>query len=187
MTTTALVLAGCSHGREEAGLSVDDLPSIVLQESDLPPSFGRFDEGRQARADSPGGARADPERFGRLDGWKARFRRAGSPETPGPLVVESRVDAFDSNDGAEQEFRAHREELSAGGALSEAATVGEESVAIALEQGVGATAVRYYTIAWRRGNVTASVVANGFAQRFSLDDALSLAQSQDDRIVKTME
>ena len=34
------------------------------------------------------GPRSDPERFGRLDGWIARFRRPGSPPTEGPLVID---------------------------------------------------------------------------------------------------
>ncbi|HXH33039.1 MAG TPA: hypothetical protein VNJ54_01355 [Plantibacter sp.] len=188
LALAALLLTGCAGGDGDRDLvRSGDLSRIVLQEADLPQAFIRFDEGRQARADSPTGERADASRFGRQGGWKARYSRAGSPATRGPLVVESLADVFESSEGAEQELRAHREQLSAGGKLLDAPGLGDGAVAGVMEQGGGPAAVRFYTVVWRRGNVTASVVANGFAARFSLADVLSLARAQDRRITRALE
>ena len=89
-----------------------DLPNVVLQPADLAGSFEQFDEGRQASADQPEGARADATRFGRIDGWKSRYRRRGGVEIRGPLVIESRADLFKSSGGAEG--RARRDRARAG-------------------------------------------------------------------------
>ena len=79
----ALVLTGCSG--DSIRVARTDLPKVVLQPDDLPGSFERFDEGRQASADKPDGARADATRFGRIDGWKSRYRRRGGVEVRSQL------------------------------------------------------------------------------------------------------
>ena len=104
LVLVAAVLAGCSGGSPT--LPASALPRLVLQPGDLPPGLERFDEGRQAKADQPGGARTAADRFGRLGGWKARYRRTGSATVAGPLVVESRTDLFESDDGAKDELEA---------------------------------------------------------------------------------
>ena len=68
-----VALAGCSGGDER--IEADSARRLVLQAEDVPREFERFDFGRTAQADLPAGARADPARFGREGGWKARYRR----------------------------------------------------------------------------------------------------------------
>ncbi|MBA2360857.1 MAG: hypothetical protein H0V79_08010 [Actinobacteria bacterium] len=183
---TAVLLAtlslGCSgdNGDEKATISERELSKLVLQPGDLPRVFTRFDEGRQLTADQPGGARSKPDRFGREEGWKSRYRRQGSSATRGPLVTESRVDLFESGDGAKDELAA------VGDGLKELdkPSLGDEARALTLQQGAGGGGVRYYLIAWREDNVTASVFVNGFEGKMTLEDALALARKQQQRIAK---
>lgn len=159
----------------------------MLQAADLPDEFTLFDEGRIGRADVAPGPREDRSRFGRQSGWKARFRRAGTARTEGPLVIESRVDVFESSDGAEQDFDAYEVEVA--DLLREASgaervtdpDLGDEALAVAtLQQAV--TTVRFYNVIWRENNVTASVIVEGFEGNISLQDALELARKQQKRI-----
>jgi hypothetical protein len=182
-----LVGTGCAFGDDPDGSALDEaaLRKLVLQQTDLPRAFIRFDEGRQISADLPTGARAHSGRFGRLGGWKARFRRPGTQMTAGPLVVESRADLFESADGAKDELEAAESEPtppeSAQWSPVDTPGIGDESfVLTATERSFGG-GVRYYLIVWRDDNVTASVLASGFADRFTLDDALRLARRQQRR------
>jgi hypothetical protein len=149
--------------------------------------FLRFDEGRQILVDSPGGRRADPARFGRQEGWKARYRRRGSREIAGPIVVESRADVFESSDGAKEDLDAARADL--GGSeldwqpIDEPGLGDESFAATHVEPGLG-KGVRYYQVYWRDANVTASISANGFDGSFPLSDALELARKQEQRIAQ---
>jgi hypothetical protein len=183
-----LAVSGCSGpggDEEEARLVVADLEGVVLQPQDLPPAFRRFDEGPLDATDQPdAGTRANPARFGRLEGWKARYTRRGTPQTRGPLVVESRVDLFEDADGAEQELRAHGDETQseslAGGAL------GDEAFTATFAQpgGAGGEGVRFFLVAWREANVTASVLVNGFEGKVTLEQTLALARKQQRRILR---
>ncbi len=182
-------MLGCSVGAGD-DISVDAVPQLVLQPGDLGDDFRLFDEGRLSSADTPSGARADRDRFGRLEGWKSRYRRPGSAATAGALVVESRVDLFTSSDGAGKDIRAHRAELERAAAepaaeaevLVDAPAVGEESVAMTVLQELQPVSVRYFTIAWRERNATASVLVQGFEGRLGLADALTLARKQQARL-----
>ena len=49
----------------------------------------------------------------------------------------------------------------------------------------GAVATRYYRIAWRDRNVTASLVVSGFDGKISLAQAVALAQKQERLISKS--
>jgi hypothetical protein len=186
-----MVLAGCSllgGDSDEPGIPESKLPALVLQPADLADVFVRFDEGPLAIADAPAGERGDPERFGRIGGWKARYRRPGSPSTSGPLVLESRIDLFESSNGAEREFDTHADELDAqarhptGAELGEVEMLGDE--ALVLIQGTEEVrgSVRFYTVLWRDGNATASLVANGFSDRIDVAEVLELARAQQRRI-----
>jgi hypothetical protein len=179
LPTLILVLAVACMGGDEAAFEASQLEQIVLRPADLPSprSWVRFDEGRQGSADQPAGDRADPTRFGRIDGWKARYRREGAgPRTAGPLVVESRADVFESEGGAEDELAAHRTDLGEGWRPLDDPELGDEGLAATLTQGN----VRFYVVGWRFENATASINANGF--ELSLEDALGLARKQQRRI-----
>jgi hypothetical protein len=136
-------------------------------------------------ADTPGGSRSDAGRFGRQDGWKARYHRSGTPETAGPIVVESRVDLFESSDGAEDELEAAEADAGQtqpGWQLLERPPLGDDARAMTALQGSGPRAVRHYLVIWRDANVTGSVLVNGFERRMDFDDALALARRQARRI-----
>ena len=177
--------AGCSFGGDDGPIRASELSQLVLQPEDLPKAFLRFDEGRQVGVDSPGGRRADPERYGRIDGWKARYRRAGSQETPGPLVIESRADVFDSSGGAKDDLDAARADLresELGWQPIDEPGLGDESFAVTLVQSVTGGDVRYYQVLWRDGNATASLNVNGFDPGLALGDTLELARKQERRM-----
>lgn len=177
----AALLAACS-GADGDAIAESKLSRLVLQPSDLSTTWIRFDEGEQVTADAPPGRRADPTRFGRSGGWKARYRRPGSPATPGPLVIDSRADLFADAEGAKRDFEALETELNAslGGTTRrlDAPHVGDEALAATASQGP----VRYYSIAWRQQNVVAALLVNGFAVSLSFDHALRLARKQERRI-----
>ena len=188
LLAAALALTGCSVGGGDDGrvtVEQDELAHAVLQPDDVPRAFLRFDEGRQGLADVQGRRRSAPERFGRVGGWKARYRRAGSSRTEGPLVIASLVDAFDSQGGAEEEWRALEDDFDGGDVqwtTAEAPGLGDESLAWTLVQGAGAGKVAFFVVAWREDNAVASVEANGFAGKLELADAVALARRQADRL-----
>jgi hypothetical protein len=191
-----LATAGCSfndgENDEESTFEVGQLGSIVLQPQDVPRVFVRFDEGRQRTADQPRG-RSDPGRFGRERGWKARYRRPGSPRTKGPLVIESRADLFESSEGAKDELEASESELAEADTAEgppwqsiDAPSLGDDSFAMSGIQPAFGGGVRSYLIVWREDNLTASILANGFEGRFTLDEAMRLARRQQARIAASM-
>jgi hypothetical protein len=163
-----LLIAGCS-GDESPAVPADALPKVVLQPADLPSGFQRFDEGRLASADDPAGAA----------GWKSRYRRAGNPQTQGPLVVESRVDLFDSAGDAEDELDAI-----AGAEQVQPSdhALGDEAIVVAKTQAGFPRRLATYVVAWRSDNVLGRVTANGFEGRLREADALDLARKQQARI-----
>jgi hypothetical protein len=184
---TLFTLAGCSLGGGVASVERGELAKLVLQPDDLSRAFLRFDEGRQIMADSRGGHRADPDRFGRLGGWKSRYRRGGTPQTAGPLVIESRADLFDSAAGAEDDFNAAREDLKEselGWNPIDEPGLGDESFAATYVQSA-LNAVRYYQVFWRHDNATASIDVNGFDGKLALADVLELARKQERRIARS--
>jgi hypothetical protein len=180
----AFVAAGCG---DERIFEARDLRRLVLQASDLPAAFVQFDAGKQVMADRTGDRRADPQRFGRLGGWKARYRLTGTSEADGPQIVESRADVFKDGGGAEKDLDAYESDLTElagqGGARTlEVSALGDEALALTRVQGSGRFRIRLYTIVWRDANVSAALSATGFDGRFAFGEALALAQAQARRI-----
>jgi hypothetical protein len=176
-------VSGCMGDGDSAAIDKADLKQLVLQPGDLPRAFIRFDEGRQTRTDQPGGTLADVERFGRQDGWKARYRRPGSPATKGPLVVESKVDVFDDSGGANKELEAERDAIVEGLHVTDPAPkLGDESFLATGTQGSGQFKVRFYLVAWRHANAMASVLANGFEPKLTREQVVALARKQQSRL-----
>jgi hypothetical protein len=181
------LLSACSLGGGDGGVPIepDKISVLVLQPGDLPSAFIRFDEGRQAQADQPVGSRGDLKRFGREDGWKARYRRSGSAKTAGPLVVESRADVFDSLEGADDDLEAQASDLRSGPMpwrSLEPPALADEAIAFTLVQSGAGPNVHFYLVAWREDNVTASVLASGFEGKFTLEQTLDLARKQQLRL-----
>jgi hypothetical protein len=180
-----LGLAGCSLTDGDGGAAIEGnvLSVLVLQPDDLGRGYVLFDEGRQGLADRRGGS--DRDRFGRKDGWRARYRRPSSAGTRGPLVIESRVDLFDSASGAEDEFDAVREEvettgLRSGAEIVEPPRLGDE--AFVVTYGLGT--VQYFTVLWREENATAMLNVNGLQGRVVLAQVLRLAGKQQARLAR---
>jgi hypothetical protein len=173
------LLAGC--GSSSHNVSQKDLPKLVLRDIDLPPAFSSFYSGAQTRLDNSGSARADVTRFHRDGGWIARYHRAGSASTRGPLVVESRVDVFGGSGDAKRDLALYLVDFSRApghSTVSEVPRIGDEAIAVTFTQ-PGQLTTRFYRIAWRDRNVTASVLVDGFDGKVSLTDAVSLAQKQE--------
>lgn len=177
----------------EAEVTKAELRRLVLQPEDLPRVFTQFDFGELGSADVRPGPREDPRRFGRKAGWKARYSRSGSAKTSGPLVIESKIDVFDDEDGAERDLRAYRAELEATvkrigetGRPLPPPELGEEAVLVTAIQGRRPRAVRVYAVAWRQANATSSLVVNGFEGRLSIEDALGLAGKQERRVAAAL-
>jgi hypothetical protein len=180
---TAVALAACGGGGDKT-VKPSQLPKLVLQRGDLSGPFTAFDVGRQVRIDQVAGPRGNPARFGREGGWKARYNRPGSPSTRGPLVVESRADVFNDAAGATKDLAAYRRQFAAqpGGPKPLRVTrLGQAATATVLDRS-GRPAARFVSIAWRDGNVTASVTANGFAPGLRTSDVVALARAQQRRI-----
>lgn len=172
-----LAVAGCAG--DSASIPASALPLLVLQQGDVPAGLDQFDEGRQARADQPGGARAEGDRFGRLGGWKARFRTTRGADAQGPLVVESRADVFESAGGAGDELAAF--EADAQGAV-EPLELGDEGFLTSIQQPGFPKPLRVYVVAWRHDNAVGVVTVNGFEGSVSESVALELARNQEARI-----
>jgi hypothetical protein len=175
------VLAACGGGSPPT-VPASKLPRLVLQERDLPGPFTAFDVGRQTQLDLAG-PRSDPARFGREGGWKARYNRAGSATTRGPLVVESRADVFEDATGATRDLDAYRAQFAdqPGARPLRVERLGAAATAVT-QQRPGKPAALFVSVAWRDGNVSASVVVNGFAPGLRAADAVALARAQERRI-----
>jgi hypothetical protein len=180
----AALVAGCDNGSSEPKLKGTELAKLVLEPADVPKVFNRFDEGRQVRADLHPGPRGKADRFGRQDGWKARYKRAGTASTEGPLVIESRVDEFPDTGGAKQDLKAYAEEFgrTEGAKVLDAPKLGDEARAAEVRQGTATSGVTYYLIAWRAGRFTASVNVSGFTGKLTFADGLALARKQAARL-----
>lgn len=154
---------------------------LVLQQQDLGSPFASFNSGPQSQLDNQGTPRSNPQRDGREGGWIARYHRPGSFTTKGPLVVESRVDVFKNDGGAKSDLDLYGQTfataLRAGGKTLAAPQVGDKALAMTFVQ-PGPKPLRFYRVAWRYRNATASITAEGFDRKLALGQALSLARKQ---------
>lgn len=179
LTAASLALAGCGSGSPGPTIPKSKLSKLVLQTTDLPKGFAAFYFGRELSADQTG-ARSDPKRFGRIDGWIGRYNRGGSPKTLGPLVVASRADLFKDSGGAKKDFGLYPQQLEQPGAKKiDVGKLGDEASGVVMVR-TGAAPVQSYAIAWRRANATAELEANGF--RLTVPEVLALARKQDGRL-----
>lgn len=173
-----VLVAGCGGA---AKIQKDSLSRLVLTDADLAKPFSAFYNGAQTKLDVTSSARADPTRFGREGGWIARFTRPGTKATPGPLVVVSRADLFGSSKGAKDDLGTYRFELARQVGIARQTLrppqIGDETIGLSFRQ-PGSLRVRFVTIAWRYRNATASLTAQGFANRLSVPEVVRLARRQ---------
>lgn len=184
VVAVAFGVAGCGGG---ATISQDRLSGLVLQPRDLPRPFSSFFDGRQSKLDATSSVRANPSRFGRKDGWISRFRRPGSTQTSGPLVVVSRADLFGNSGGAKTDLHAYAYEFAhepGPGHRLKPPQLGDQAIGETFIQ-PGPNPVRFVVVAWRYRNVSASVSAEGFDGRIGLGDAVRLARLQQRRIARS--
>jgi hypothetical protein len=175
-----LLAASCDSG---STIPTSKLSQLVLMEQDMP-GFTSFANGSQVRLDNQGTVRADASRFGREGGWINRLHPADATKTAGPLVVESRADLFKTSDGAKSDMAAYRTQFSQlSGDHTEFAVsgLGQDAVGVTFSQPGGRT-LRFFRLAWRSQNATASITVEGFDGQVSQDDAVSLARKQEKRI-----
>jgi hypothetical protein len=176
----ALALAAC--GGSGHTVAAGQLSSLVLGSKDVGGAFASFYEGPQVNLDNAGTARTDPTRYGREGGWIARYHRGGSPSTRGPLVIESRADVFKDAGGAKSDLLAYTDVLDkmpgARPLRLAGPTLGEGAVGVTFVQ-ASSKPLRFYRLAWRDRNVTASVILEGFDGKLRLDQALDLARKQE--------
>jgi hypothetical protein len=130
-----------------------------------------------------------PDRFGRVAGWKARYRRSDPDATTGPQVVVSFVDLFENREGAtddlaayEQQFRQTASRSRGRAQVVAAPRVGAATVAQTVMQATGGQNNRFYSLAWRDGEVTGFVSIQGVEGRVSMEGAVALARTQQRRI-----
>ena len=195
MPVVALLLAaGCAaiggddERDDDERVTKADLKNVVLQPSDVGERFMQFDYGELTFADLQPGPRLEPGRFGRIAGWKARYRQTAL-EADGPLIVESFVDLFGSADGARRDLEAYRTQFeqaarTSGGKarLLERPRVGDGAYAFTLVQESATLPLRFFTVAWRNGAVTGAVTVNGADGQVDLSAAVALARKQNRRI-----
>jgi hypothetical protein len=175
-----LALVGC--GSKEKTIAASKLSKLVLRQKDLLPVFSAFYLGKELGSDVTS-SRRDPGRFGRRGGWTARYRRAGSPTTKGPLVIASRADLFADSGGAKKDLNLLAQSLRAlPRTKALLPRLGNDAFGIEQRQGSGRLSVVSYSLVWRRANATAAIDANGFVGKFTLGDALALARKQDARM-----
>jgi hypothetical protein len=177
-----LLVAACGGSTKISG---DNLGDLVLTRSDVGSAFSEFANGPQITVDNAATPRADPSRFGREGGWVARFRRAGTKATVGPLVVESRVDVFSSAGGAKSDFGEYHAMLlnqqGAAAKVVQAPALGDEAVETTFAQ-PGLLPVRFFRVAWRYRNATASLTVEGWDRKLGASEVARLARRQQNRL-----
>lgn len=182
LVVTALAV-GCGE-KSAPRLAETQLGQLVLQPADLPRGFQAFDFGRQVRVDAHPGPRSDAARFGRQDGWKARYRNGSGSDDP--TIVESRADIFASSKGAKADLAAYGEEIERsrtnGWKSVDVPAIGDASRGGTLLQGVPKSRIRYFIVAWREGRISASVTVSGFDRSTTLAEAVAFARKQQVRL-----
>ena len=158
------LLAGCSVTGDEKAIDEADLEAVVLQQGDLAPGY------RQTFVRTLG--QPAPKRV--------RYERARSAGEPGPDVVDSMVQAFDSSSTADGHLEAVRNVVRErpGWQPIDEPGLGDESFAATVVE----RDVRRYEIVWREHNASASLQVKGSEGGLPLADVLALARKQERRI-----
>jgi hypothetical protein len=156
----------------------------VLQQSDVGPGYQQFAEGRTGRVELSSALEGDPRRFGRQDGWTARYRSVSKRR--GLLTLFSTVDVFGATSGAEDFYDTTRKRADESGKLTgivatEAPSLGDESFAVATERSRRG-AFKYFVYTWRRGRYVAMVAASGISPQPTAGAVTGLARKQANRI-----
>jgi len=204
-----ILLAACASdgdgGGQEQSVLIEDVEAITLQIGDMPMDFVEVESSATHITDSEScagaeGAELDEclshlKEWGRTDGYQVEYV-SNDPTAfySGTYDVFSAVSIYQDQEGAIAAFRDGKERLQKELAqledsnLVEIPTVGEESVAFVTvtSQEVGGRdiPVSLNVVDFRRGNVLARIGTTAPTALASVDDALSLAQVMDGRILR---
>jgi hypothetical protein len=170
----SLAVAGCDGGATRIEIT-GSASRLVLRPADIPEGMARFESGPDP-AGRPVGSPAQGPRP--RSAWVSRFRQVDPSEVAGPLVVESTAAVFPSEAAARADLGRHRRELSSipGAEPVSLPRIGHDAVGVAFDQPATPRDVRFFRIAWRYGNTTASLTVQGFD--VVPEDALDLARAQ---------
>jgi hypothetical protein len=178
----ALASGGCGDSSGE-NLSENELAKLVVQPSDVP-RLSRFQNEREIMSQQSPVLGRDPHRFGRQNGWVARYRRPRGSN--GPLILASGVDMFAKRSGASDFFGKVTKvnEANAAGSGMKSADgddLGDERQVLATPSGRPGS-VRFVLAVWRTGRFVGSISASGYSGRISSDDVVALAKRADRRL-----
>ena len=180
-----LALAACG---ESSGKKLSDaaLAKLVLQPAELR-GLDRFANEQEIMSQQSPVLGRDPHRFGRQNGWVARYRRLRGND--GPLTLASGVEAFGKSSGASDFFDEVTElnERNAAGSHMKAADgddLGDERRVLATPPGRPGS-VRFVLAVWRTGRFVGSISASGYSGRISPADVIALVKRQDERLSAT--
>lgn len=185
LVACALVITACGAHTAEP-LSDEQLQTLVLQSADLPRTLERFSSDHELRSEQSPILEGDSGRFGRQNGWVARYRRSGNPRLRGPLTVASTIEMFGRSAGASKYLHAvekrDREVASLTG-LKELRVSAIGATSHGLESAHAPRgSIRYVIVTWREGRFVGIVSASGYAELMSARDVVALARSQEKRV-----
>jgi hypothetical protein len=189
--TTAPSVVATDRGPDALTL-LADLGAIALQSEDLAElggAFEAFDVGETSLIDSLPPPQSARDRFGRLGGWKARYRQ--SPQiTTGILVVDSRIDLFPDAGAAASDVNAYVQrytaQASTAGVPTASPPIGDATITLAIVPSDIAQ-VRSAMIAWRHGPFTGQVVVSGLGNVDPAAAVKMLAEAVDQRMTDAVE
>lgn len=203
---TILVLAvtvaatGCGGGKSgsatttpatpgQVEVSVYNDPSrFVLVEQDLPTGYVVDDENTRAITNADAAKGRDDSylrqllSWGRIAGYASGWRPA-TVDVEGPLQIQSSASTFETVGGAVDAFSSGLEEVTSEFEEVDAGeTVGEESRMWTRGLDAASGQLTVYAMAWRSGQVLATLAVTSRTGGVSANDALAYAQKQEARI-----
>jgi hypothetical protein len=171
---TVLLLSGCGS---TPSVPPEAAPAIVLDAADLPEDFVELGAG-------PDEGRLEPAPPGRRASWSVRYRRADPAATHGPMIVVSSVEVYADAAATDAALERALGEEAPPDAAPHAIELGEEGWAVTYEQPALPRVSVFHVVAWRRLNVVARLVVQGFDGSFALEDTEGLARAQDRKILR---
>ena len=198
-----IAAAGCGGGKSgspapnpatpgQVKASVFNDPALfVLAEQDMPDGYTLDAQNTRAISNADAAKGHDDAylrqllSWGRIAGYASGWL-PGTPGPQGPLQIESSASTFETVGGAVDAYAAGLKEI--GSKLKQAdpgETVGEESRMWTQTLQSSSGPLTLYSMAWRSGQVLATIAVTAQKDGISADDALAYAQKQQARIEST--